>query len=114
MPTYRYECRKCGKVHEIFHSMSEMRRKCPDCGGKLERLIGAGGGVILKGGGFHNTDNRSESYKKAEKSERDAAKGGESKGDAGAKGDAKKSDAKKPGDGAKKAGKSEGKKKAKE
>ena len=100
MPTYRYECGGCGRVHEIFHSITENRRKCPDCGGKLERLIGAGGGVILKGGGFHNTDYRSESYRKAEKSDREAAKGGD-----GATGEAKKGDAKKPsrGNGRKKA-----------
>jgi putative FmdB family regulatory protein len=113
MPTYRYECGGCGRVHEIFHSMSETRRKCPDCGGKLTRLIGGGSGVILKGGGFHNTDYRSDSYRKAEKSDREAAGGGD-----GAKGEAKKgeakAEAKKAGDGAKTAPKREGKKKAKE
>lgn len=77
MPTYRYECTKCGKIHEIFKSINAGRsRKCPDCGGKLERLIGRGGGVLLKGSGFYTTEYRSDSYKKAEKKERDAAKGG--------------------------------------
>ena len=86
MPTYRYECAKCEKIHEIFHSISEPpKKKCPDCGGKLTRLIGTGGGVILKGAGFYTTDYRSDSYRKAEKKESDAPKaanegGGESKG----------------------------------
>jgi hypothetical protein len=35
----------------------------------LKRLIGAGSGVIFKGSGFYETDYRSESYKKAAKSE---------------------------------------------
>jgi putative FmdB family regulatory protein len=68
MPTYRYECGRCGAVHEIFHPMSDhSARKCPDCDGKLERHVGGAGGVILKGSGFHNTDYRSDSYRKAAK-----------------------------------------------
>jgi putative FmdB family regulatory protein len=101
MPTYRYECRKCSVVHEIFHGMTETRRKCPECGGKLERLIGAGGGVLLKGQGFHNTDYRSESYKKAEKKEKEA---GKKAADSGGKGEGKKA-----GDGAKKSAKKKAK-----
>ena len=108
MPTYRYECLKCGVVHEIFHGMTETRKKCPECKGKLERLIGAGGGVILKGGGFHNTDYRSDSYKKAEKKDKEAGKTG---GDSGAK---KSDGGKKAGDGAKKSGKGGGKATGKE
>jgi putative FmdB family regulatory protein len=70
MPTYRYECRSCKKIHEFFQSMSEKPvRKCPSCGGRLDRLIGTGAGIILKGSGFHNTDYRSESYREAAKSE---------------------------------------------
>jgi putative FmdB family regulatory protein len=105
MPTYRYECTKCGKVHEIFQSINAGRsRKCPDCGGKLERLIGRGGGVLLKGSGFYTTEYRSDSYKKAEKKERDAAKSGSDAGSGGAK---KESGGKPSGtkkDGAKKGG----------
>ena len=75
MPTYRYECASCDAVHEIFQSMSEQpRKKCPDCGGKLERLIGSGGGVILKGSGFYTTEYRSDAYKSAAKKESEAAK----------------------------------------
>lgn len=103
MPTYRYECSGCGRVHEIFHSINETRRKCPDCGGKLTRLIGGGSGVILKGKGFHNTDYRSESYRKAEKKEKEGTK--LPKADGGAKGEGKKDSG-----GAKKGAKGEGKK----
>lgn len=77
MPTYRYECTECARVHEIFHSISDPPLpECPDCGGRVERLIGGGGGVILKGGGFHATDYRSASYRRAEKKEKEAAKPG--------------------------------------
>ena len=75
MPTYRYECRSCKKIHEFFQSMSEAPvKKCPSCGGRLDRLIGMGAGIILKGSGFHNTDYRSESYREAAKSESAGAK----------------------------------------
>jgi predicted nucleic acid-binding Zn ribbon protein len=47
---------------------------CPACGKKeLKRLIGTGAGIIFKGSGFYQTDYRSESYKKAEKSEKSGA-----------------------------------------
>lgn len=75
MPTYRYECQKCEANHEFFQSMSEApKKKCPDCGGKLERMIGSGGGVILKGSGFYTTDYRSDSYKSQAKKDSEAAK----------------------------------------
>ncbi len=70
MPTYRYECRSCGEFHEEFQSMNDKPlRKCPKCGGRLDRLIGTGSGILLKGSGFHNTDYRSSSYKADSKSD---------------------------------------------
>lgn len=63
MPTYDYECTECDHTFEEFHSMSTTRKRCPECGElKLKRLIGAGGGVIFKGGGFYQTENRSSQY----------------------------------------------------
>ena len=58
MPTYEYECAACGANFEEFQSMSDKPlRKCPKCGKmKLERLIGAGAGIIFKGSGFYETD----------------------------------------------------------
>lgn len=82
MPTYDYACKACGHTFEEFQSMSaKPLRKCPECGKlKLERLIGAGAGLIFKGGGFYETDYRSESYKKGAKEEskaKEPASGGE-------------------------------------
>lgn len=63
MPTYDYACSACGHRFEHFQSMSSRKlRKCPSCGkSALERLVGAGSGVIFKGSGFYETD-----YKRAD------------------------------------------------
>lgn len=67
MPTYEYECQKCGHAFERFQSMTEAPVKtCPDCRGrKVKRLIGTGAGLLFKGSGFYTTDYRSDSYRKA-------------------------------------------------
>lgn len=72
MPTYDYKCGNCQHKFEQFQSITaKPLRKCPKCG-KLgvQRLIGAGAGIIFKGSGFYQTDYRSESYKKAAESEK--------------------------------------------
>jgi putative FmdB family regulatory protein len=56
MPTYEYRCKSCKSVLEIFHSISTSIRKCPKCGGTLERLITPNAGLIFKGSGFYHTD----------------------------------------------------------
>lgn len=74
MPTYEYICEACGHELEVFQSMSEgAKRKCPKCGTlRLKRKISAGAGIVFKGGGFYETDYRSESYKKGEKAAKEA------------------------------------------
>jgi putative FmdB family regulatory protein len=68
MPTYEYECRKCEHRFEVFQSIKETPRKiCPECGGRVRRLLGTGAGVLFKGSGFHATDYRKPSYKEAAK-----------------------------------------------
>lgn len=97
MPTYEYECTKCGYEFERFQNMSdEPLKRCPKCRCKVRRLIGSGAGIIFKGSGFYETDYRSDSYKK------DASK------DVSSKSDSKSSDKSK-----KKPKKKVGKKKAK-
>ncbi len=70
MPTYEYECQKCGHTFEEYQSIkAEPLQKCnkKGCRGKVKRLVGAGGGLLFKGSGFYITDYRSEGYKKAAK-----------------------------------------------
>lgn len=71
MPTYDYRCAACGHDLEVFQSIHDpVLRKCPKCKkAKLERLIGPGAGILFKGGGFYQTDYRSENYKRGESAE---------------------------------------------
>jgi putative FmdB family regulatory protein len=39
MPTYDYECRKCGQVFEAFHSLKSPAPPCPACGAKKPRRL---------------------------------------------------------------------------
>lgn len=70
MPTYEYECKRCGHHFERFQSITARPVKtCPKCGGEVSRLISAGSGVLFKGSGFYETDYRSAEYKKRAKQE---------------------------------------------
>jgi putative FmdB family regulatory protein len=75
MPTYEYICDSCQHQFEQFQSIKARPiRKCPKCGKpSVQRLIGAGAGIIFKGSGFYQTDYRSEGYKKAAESEKKPA-----------------------------------------
>ncbi|MCA9287966.1 MAG: hypothetical protein KDA05_05240 [Phycisphaerales bacterium] len=87
MPTYDYRCTACSHEFEHFQSMKDKPlRKCPSCAkNALERLIGTGGAVIFKGGGFYQTDYRSESYKKAAESDSKPPASEKAGGESGAK-----------------------------
>jgi len=41
---------------------------CPECGGKVKRLIGPGAGPIFKGSGFYQTDYKKSSNNSNQKS----------------------------------------------
>lgn len=59
MPTYEYECTRCGKITSEFKSMTAPRRqRCPSCRGKVELIISGGLGVVFKGDGFYINDSR--------------------------------------------------------
>ena len=89
MPTYDYKCEACGHAFEKFQSMSSAPiKKCPACGeNRVKRLIGTGAAIIFKGGGFYQTDYRSDNYKKSEKAE---SGGGKSEGKSEGKSDGEK------------------------
>ena len=75
MPTYEYRCDGCKKQVEAFQMITARPlRKCPRCGqNRLKRLIGTGAAVMFKGGGFYQTDYRSEGYKKSAEAEKKSA-----------------------------------------
>ena len=63
MPTYEYECQKCGHHYELYQSIKDgPKRVCPKCRGRVKRLLGTGAGLIFKGSGFYITDYRKPSY----------------------------------------------------
>ncbi|MGD8967289.1 MAG: zinc ribbon domain-containing protein [Anaerolineae bacterium] len=61
MPLYEYECEGCGvRFERRQHMEDEPVGVCPECGGRVHRLIQPVG-IIFKGSGFYVTDNRSKS-----------------------------------------------------
>ena len=56
MPIYEYECKKCGKVLEVYQQFSDAPlKKCDCCSGKLQKLI-SHSTFHLKGTGWYVTD----------------------------------------------------------
>ncbi len=96
MPFYEYTCARCGHHHEELQKVSDPPlRKCPECGrNSLTRLVSAPV-FRLKGGGWYETDFKSEKEEKrnlaVEKDAEPAAKPDEAAKPAAAeKADAKK------------------------
>ena len=58
MPTYVYECSKCGNEMEAWQSFSDTPlTRHEGCGGKLVKVLQPVG-IVLKGSGFYRTDSR--------------------------------------------------------
>ena len=57
MPIYEYRCENCGKFEKLQKFTEEALTNCPECDGKVERLISKNVGVVYKGSGFYRTDN---------------------------------------------------------
>lgn len=57
MPTYEYECSRCGLQFERQQSMTDAPiKKCPECRGEVRRLISGGSGFIMKSAGAGRCD----------------------------------------------------------
>ena len=74
MPTYDFQCKKCGHIFEMMQGITEKPKKkatCEQCQQitPVRRLIGSGSAVLFKGPGFYQTDYRSSNYKKDKKAE---------------------------------------------
>ena len=58
MARYDYHCPNCGSVFEVEHPMSAHPTvSCPSCGTTSERVFDPSG-IVFKGTGFYNTDQR--------------------------------------------------------
>jgi putative FmdB family regulatory protein len=80
VPTYTYECKKCGRPRDVFHAISASPRiRCRACGGPCKRRLGTGGAIIFKGSGFYETDYRKADGKVGEKGEKVAETKSEAK-----------------------------------
>src|SRR6187397_1676707 len=104
MPTYVYECNKCGDEFELYQSFSEEAlKKHPGCGGKVAKVFQPVG-IVLKGSGFYKNDSRSGAKRsngssgKSESSDSSESSKPDSSKTDGAKSDAKKSDGSKSSD----------------
>ena len=61
MPTYVYQCSKCGDEFELWQSISDdPLKKHSGCGGKVTKVLQPVG-IVLKGSGFYKNDSRSSS-----------------------------------------------------
>ena len=64
MPIYEYKCLNCEKHHEIMRKITDKPlSKCPDCGGKMKKMI-SNTSFVLKGTGWYATDYPSDKNKK--------------------------------------------------
>lgn len=79
MPIYEYECEVC-RVHferkQGWHDQPV--QVCPECGGKVRKLIFPVG-IIFKGSGFYKTDNASSSSSSSSQSESSSSDKSETK-----------------------------------
>lgn len=55
MPSYDYQCPKCGKLCEVIKSIKEFDRVelCPECKEEMSRGIPTKTSFSLKGGGWY-------------------------------------------------------------
>ena len=58
MARYDYICTACNHIFEVEHPMNEHPDVvCPECGAPAQRHFGTSG-IMFKGTGFYNTDQR--------------------------------------------------------
>ena len=63
MPLYEYECSTCGRHTEKIEKVSGPHlKKCPHCGGRVERLLSKPA-IQFKGSGWYVTDYAGKSEK---------------------------------------------------
>lgn len=91
MPLYEYQCKKCKHKFEKIQKFSDPPiRKCPECGGPVEKVMHAPN-VQFKGTGWYVTDYGGKDKSEKSKQEGSSEKSGSEKKEATAKEDGSKS-----------------------
>jgi putative FmdB family regulatory protein len=84
MPIYEYECTACKTRFERSQRFSDPPvTECPECGGKVRRVLFPAG-IVFKGSGWYVTDSRSSPTATSAGGASNGAAEGESKADSGA------------------------------
>jgi len=97
VPTYDYQCRACGTVTEVIHSMlAEGPTTCERCGGELRRVLFPAG-IIFKGSGFYRNDSRAAASASAASGGSSSSEKGSSSSEKGSTSDGKAAPAVKDG-----------------
>ena len=90
MPLYEYQCKKCKHKFEKIRKFSDPPiKKCPECGGPVEKLLHAPA-VQFKGTGWYVTDYAGKN--KMETSKTESSSGSEKKESTGKEDGAKSKD----------------------
>ncbi|MBZ5700520.1 MAG: zinc ribbon domain-containing protein [Acidobacteriia bacterium] len=77
MPLYEYKCKKCRKQTEKIENYSGPHlKKCPHCGGAVERTITAPA-IQFKGSGWYVTDYAGKSGSRGDSGKAEKSGGGE-------------------------------------
>lgn len=93
MPLYEYQCKKCKHKFEKIQKFSDRPiKKCPECGGPVEKVMHAPA-VQFKGTGWYVTD-----YGGKDKSEKSKTEGSSDKNSSEKKESTTKEDGAKPKD----------------
>ncbi len=91
MPLYEYQCKKCKHKFEKIQKFSDPPvRKCPECGGPVEKVMHAPN-VQFKGTGWYVTDYGGKDKSEKSKGEGSSEKAGSEKKESTAKDDGAKS-----------------------
>ena len=81
MPIYEYRCKACGHTLEAIQKLADKPlTKCPECSGKLEKLVSRAA-FQLKGGGWYSEGygKSGSSSSSSESSEKSSSDSGEKK-----------------------------------
>jgi putative FmdB family regulatory protein len=80
MPIYEYRCTGCGHTLEAIQKLDDRPlSKCPECSGKLEKLVSRAAFQLKGGGWFSEGYGRGSSSSSSESSDKTSGDSGEKK-----------------------------------